>query len=54
MVRKMANVIQFLKCIYIHIGHGNMDEEYEMGGAVLGTTTQEKDLRVIFSDYLTV
>ena len=34
---------------YIHIGHGNMDEEYKMGGAVLGRTTQEKDLGVTFS-----
>ena len=35
------------KCI--HIGHGNMDEEYQMGDAVLGGTTQEKDLGVTFS-----
>ena len=28
----------------MHIGHGNMDEEYKMGDAVLGRTTQEKDL----------
>ena len=35
------------KCIYI--GHGNMDEEYKMGDAVLGRTTQEKDLGVTFS-----
>ena len=47
-------LFSFRKCKYIHIGLGNMDEKYEMGGAVLGTTTQEKDLRVIFSDYLTV
>ena len=31
------------------IGHGNMDEEYKMGGAVLGRTTKEKDLGVTFS-----
>ena len=42
MVRKMANVINFGKCKCIHIGHGNMDEEYKMGDAVLGRTTQEK------------
>ena len=30
-------------------GHGNMDEEYKMGDAVLGRTTQEKDLGVTFS-----
>ena len=35
------------KCI--HIGHGNVDEEYKMGDAVLGRTTQEKDLGVTFS-----
>ena len=39
----------FGKCKCIHIGHGNMDEEYKMGGAVLGRTTQEKDLGVTFS-----
>ena len=33
----------------IHIGHGNMDEEYKMGDAILGRTTQEKDLGVTFS-----
>ena len=27
-----------------HIRHGNMDEEYKMGDAVLCRTTQEKDL----------
>ena len=37
------------KCKCIHIGHGNMDEEYKMGDAVLGRTTQEKDLGVTFS-----
>ena len=30
----------------LHIGHGNMDEEYKMGDAVLGRTTQEKGLGV--------
>ena len=35
------------KCI--HIGYGNMEEEYKMGDAVLGRTTQEKDLTVTFS-----
>ena len=43
-------LFNFGKCKCIHIGHGNMDEEYKMGGcAVLGRTTQEKDLGVIFS-----
>ena len=39
----------FGKCKCIHIGHGNMDKEYKMGDAVLGRTTQEKDLDVTFS-----
>ena len=42
-------LFNFGKCKCIHIGHGNMDEEYKMGHAVLGRTTQEKDLGVIFS-----
>ena len=37
------------KCKCIHIGHGNMDEEYKMGDAVLGRTTQENALGVTFS-----
>ena len=49
MVRKMANVIQFWKYKCINIGHGNMDEEYKLGDAVLGRITQEKDLGVTFS-----
>ena len=42
-------LLNFGKCKCIHIGHGNMDEECKMGDAVLGRTTQEKDLRVTFS-----
>ena len=41
-------LFNFGKCKCIHIGHGNMDEEYKMGDAVLGRTTQEKDLGVTF------
>ena len=41
-------LFNFGKCKCIHIGHGNM-EEYKMGDAVLGRTTQEKDLGVTFS-----
>ena len=37
-------LFNFGKCKCIHIGHGNMDEEYKMGDAVLGRTTQEKNL----------
>ena len=42
-------LFNFGKCKCIHIGHGNMYEEYKMGDAVLGRTTQEKDLRVTYS-----
>ena len=42
-------LLNFGKCKCMHIGHGNMDEEYKMGDAVLGRTTQEKDLGVTFS-----
>ena len=45
---KWQMLLNFGKCKCIHIGHGNMDEEYIMGGAVLGRTTQEKDLGVTF------
>ena len=43
------NSILVKQCKCIHIGHGNMDEEYKMGDAVLGRTTKEKDLGVTFS-----
>ena len=46
---KWQMLLHFGKCKCIHIGHGNMDEEYKMGDAVLGRTTQEKDLGVTFS-----
>ena len=45
---KWQMLFNFGKCRCIHIGHGNMDEEYKMGEAVLGRTTQEKDLGVTF------
>ena len=44
---KWQMLLNFGKCKCI--GHGNMDEEYKMGDAVLGRTTQEKDLGVTFS-----
>ena len=40
---KWQMLFNFGKCKCIHIGHGNMDEEYKMGDAVLGRTTQDKD-----------
>ena len=46
---KWQMLLNFGKCNCIHIGHGNMDEEYKMGDAVLGRTTQVKDLGVTFS-----
>ena len=46
---KWQMLFNFGKCKFIHIGYGNMDEEYKMGDAVLGRTIQEKDLGVIFS-----
>ena len=45
-------LFHFGKCKCIHIGHGNMNEEYKMGDAVLGRTTQERDLGVTFSAYM--
>ena len=46
---KWQMLFNFGKCKCIHIEHGNMYEEYQMGDAVLGTTTQKKDLGVTFS-----
>ena len=44
---KWQMLFHFWKCKCI--GHGNMGEEYKMEDAVLGRTTQEKDLGVTFS-----
>ena len=46
---KWQMLLNFGKCKCIHKRHGNMGEEYKMGDAVLGRTTQEKDLGVTFS-----
>ena len=46
---KWQMLLHFGKCKCTHIGHGNMDEEYKMGNAVLVRTTQEKDLGITFS-----
>ena len=35
-------LLNFGKGKYIHIGHGNMEEEYQMGDAVLGRIAQAK------------
>ena len=42
---KWQMLLNFGKCKCIYIEHGNMDEEYKMRDAVLGRTTQEKDLK---------
>ena len=36
---KWQMLFNFWKCKCIHIGHGNMVEEYKMGNAVLGRST---------------
>ena len=46
---KWQMLLNFGKCKCTHIGHGNMDEEYKMGNAVLVRTTQEKDLGITFN-----
>ena len=35
------------KCKCLHIGYGNSRTTYQLGGTVVPTTTQEKDLGVI-------
>ena len=54
LLEKLQMLFNFGKCKCIHIGHGNMDEEYKMGDAVLGRTTQEKDSRITFSSDMKV
>ena len=49
MVRKWEMLFNYGKCKCIHIGHGNMDEDYKMGDAIRGRTTQENYLGVTFS-----
>ena len=42
--------VVFFQNQLVHVAtYGNMDEEYKMGDALLGRTTQEKDLGVTFS-----
>ena len=45
---KLQMLFNFGKCKCMHIGHGNMDEEYKLGEVILGRTTQVKDLGVTF------
>ena len=51
---KWQILFNFGKCKCIHIGYGNMDEEYKMVDTVLSRTTQEKDLGVTFSAHMKV
>ena len=37
------------KCKCLHTGHGNLDVNHAMGDTVLGTTVNEKNLRVTIS-----
>ena len=41
---KWQMLFNFGKCKCIHIGHGNMNEEYKMGDAVLGRTSQKRTI----------
>ena len=40
--KKWQMLFNFGKCKCIHIGHGNIGEEYKMGDAVLDRTTQKR------------
>ena len=40
------------KCKIMHMGRNNIRHEYTMGGQVLGTTSEERDIGVIVSDTL--
>ena len=46
---KWQMLFNFGKCKCLHIGHGNEDVHYTMGGRVHNTTTTEKDLGVIIN-----
>jgi len=46
---KWQMLFNFGKCKCMHIGHGNVDEEYKMGDTILGKTRKEKDLGVTVS-----
>ena len=42
-------LFNFGKCKCLHTGDGNLDVNYKMGGTVLGTTVNEKDIRITIS-----
>ena len=41
---KWQMLLNFGKCICIHIGHGNVRKECFMGNTILGTSVKEKGL----------
>ena len=46
---KWQMLFNFGKCKCLHTGHGNVNEQYTMGGTVLNTTVKEKDLGLTIS-----
>ena len=40
---KWLMLLNFWKCKCLHTGHGNLDANFKMGDAVLGTNVKEKD-----------
>ena len=46
---KWQMLFNFGKCKCLHTGHGNLDVNFKMGDAVLGTSVEEKDLGVTIS-----
>ena len=46
---KWQMLFYFRKCKCQHTGHGNLDVNYKMGHAVMGTTIKEKDFGVTIS-----
>ena len=47
--KKWQILFNFGKCKCLHTGHGNLDINYKMGDAFLGTTVKENDLGVKIS-----
>ena len=42
-------MLNFGKYKCLHTGHGNLDINYKIGDAVLGTTVEEKDVGITIS-----
>ena len=45
----VLEVVQVVMCKCVHVGHGNEDVQYTMGGTVPNTTLKEKGLVLIIS-----